>query len=305
MTKGIGKLMLACAALVALGSAGDARAAQYLTHNYSIAGVAGQSATPDTSYTQASVAPLTTSSNATFGLFGVVAESATWAQAVTGAVRASAVATGSSAGTECCTFAGGGGTAYAWAEYQDVMVLNAAGVLVGTPGTVTVRFDTTGAAAPKAEGQGSSASAGWRSYAWVGSEVASEGYFAVKTGASGVVVLENGGFGPSFLTFNVVYGQPIAVRLRVEASGQATVPLAFAADASGVSNLSNTFVWSGIQSATAGGTTLRSFTATSPDTGFDFKAGFNAVPEPGTWAVMILGFGLTGAALRRRTAALA
>jgi len=32
---------------------------------------------------------------------------------------------------------------------------------------------------------------------------------------------------------------------------------------------------------------------------------FNAVPEPGTWALMILGFGLTGAAMRRRRVALA
>lgn len=33
-----------------------------------------------------------------------------------------------------------------------------------------------------------------------------------------------------------------------------------------------------------------------------FTATFNAVPEPGTWALMIGGFGLAGAALRRRRA---
>jgi hypothetical protein len=30
-----------------------------------------------------------------------------------------------------------------------------------------------------------------------------------------------------------------------------------------------------------------------------------AVPEPGTWAMMILGFGIAGASLRRRRAAFA
>jgi hypothetical protein len=36
---------------------------------------------------------------------------------------------------------------------------------------------------------------------------------------------------------------------------------------------------------------------------FDFNTGvlsFNGVPEPKTWMSMILGFGLLGAALRRR-----
>jgi hypothetical protein len=33
-----------------------------------------------------------------------------------------------------------------------------------------------------------------------------------------------------------------------------------------------------------------------------FKAGFGAVPEPTSWALMICGFGLAGAALRRRRA---
>ena len=36
-----------------------------------------------------------------------------------------------------------------------------------------------------------------------------------------------------------------------------------------------------------------------------FKAGFGAVPEPTSWALMICGFGLVGAALRRRRAAVA
>jgi hypothetical protein len=37
----------------------------------------------------------------------------------------------------------------------------------------------------------------------------------------------------------------------------------------------------------------------------NFTVGANAVPEPGTWLMMILGFGAVGAALRRRALALA
>lgn len=42
---------------------------------------------------------------------------------------------------------------------------------------------------------------------------------------------------------------------------------------------------------------LQGFTASSVGT---FGAGPSAVPEPGTWALMILGFGLVGATMRRR-----
>ena len=34
----------------------------------------------------------------------------------------------------------------------------------------------------------------------------------------------------------------------------------------------------------------------------DWNISYNAVPEPGTWALMIGGFGLAGALLRRRRA---
>lgn len=36
-----------------------------------------------------------------------------------------------------------------------------------------------------------------------------------------------------------------------------------------------------------------------------FKASFGAVPEPATWALMILGFGVVGGAMRRRQSATA
>lgn len=53
------------------------------------------------------------------------------------------------------------------------------------------------------------------------------------------------------------------------------------------------------------GFTSVTFSATAPDDGIDFdrlvyKGG--AVPEPATWAMMIMGFGMVGFAARRRTA---
>lgn len=39
--------------------------------------------------------------------------------------------------------------------------------------------------------------------------------------------------------------------------------------------------------------------------GGEIRGDFAAIPEPGTWALMITGFGLTGMAIRRRRAALA
>jgi len=47
------------------------------------------------------------------------------------------------------------------------------------------------------------------------------------------------------------------------------------------------------------GDALASFLA-FPDGGVNVAAVFNAVPEPATWALMILGFGAAGTALRRR-----
>ena len=51
---------------------------------------------------------------------------------------------------------------------------------------------------------------------------------------------------------------------------------------------------SGLSRGTSGGVAVRSF-----ETSFD-TIGIGAVPEPASWAMMIAGFGLVGAAMRRR-----
>ena len=48
-----------------------------------------------------------------------------------------------------------------------------------------------------------------------------------------------------------------------------------------------------------------SFNGGIDDLTFTVDAGGSAVPEPSSWALMIAGFGVTGAAMRRRKAALA
>ena len=44
---------------------------------------------------------------------------------------------------------------------------------------------------------------------------------------------------------------------------------------------------------------------TAANPGGEIRGQVNAVPEPGSWALLIAGFGLTGAAMRRRRRALA
>lgn len=53
-----------------------------------------------------------------------------------------------------------------------------------------------------------------------------------------------------------------------------------------------------------GGATTYFATAHVDAAGTLVSVTYGSVPEPGTWATMLLGFGLAGAALRRRTAAL-
>lgn len=64
----------------------------------------------------------------------------------------------------------------------------------------------------------------------------------------------------------------------------------------------STGIGSGWGGAFGGAVDNISFTANGKTTSYNFEVAQGAVPEAGTWALMILGFGAAGAMLRRRTA---
>ena len=109
-------------------------------------------------------------------------------------------------------------------------------------------------------------------------------------------------------SFQVVFGQSneIVMSLQTRAGAGALVNYAGSAEtrsAAFTSDFGSTLTWEGIRDLTIDGHSVTEFSAISSDTGFDFRQGFSAVtpvPEPTTWAVMIVGFGLAGVSLRRR-----
>ena len=71
------------------------------------------------------------------------------------------------------------------------------------------------------------------------------------------------------------------------------------------SDFGNTVEWGGLQSAfTNTGQNVTGSTTISSATGYDYQS-TPGVPEPATWAMMIIGFGAAGSMIRRRKAAVA
>lgn len=279
-------------------------AASYMTHNFALAGIGGEGPAGISVYSPPSPTPISTSETNGYEASGVNVSAVTSTTALTGAVKSSAFATATSSGAVCCTFAGGSARAYGWAEYQDMMILSAPGIAAGTSGKISANALITGATS--AQLSGGSIGLSWRTSVFVNGQYAYASYFAVGSGGN-LVVLDEGEYGSQPLTFDVLFGVPMAVALRVETGVEPTVGLATPGFATGASDLGSTLAWTGINGVSVGGVALTDFSAVSPTSGFDFRKGFGAtpdepvaaVPEPGTWAMLIIGFGLIGSAARR------
>jgi hypothetical protein len=92
--------------------------------------------------------------------------------------------------------------------------------------------------------------------------------------------------------------------------GETAIPLAllYVEGALGGYDLQSDFLLNGLASRNLGSsynTTAGTFSFSSTAETATFEAKLGAVPEPAAWALMIAGFGLTGAMLRRRRAAFA
>lgn len=230
---------------------------------------------------------------------GAQAASSSSATAGVGAVHASSTAIAASSG--CCSTARG--SSLAFASYADSFVLGSSTIAPGTVGVLSFDILANGFADGGGTGPAWAGASYWVARAIVNGTTYQTSFEHRATGALGATNTGDD-FGLYTFAANVVFGQPVSVQLLVD-----TGAIAQAAAGGNVAqfsaDLSHTVSWEGIRSLTVGGLKVTDFTAVSGDTGFDFASGYGAggiagVPEPSTWAMLILGFAGCGAVLRRR-----
>jgi hypothetical protein len=230
---------------------------------------------------------------------GAQAASSSSATAGLGAVHASSTAVAASSG--CCSTARG--SSVASASYADSFVLGSSTIAAGTLGVLSFDILADGIADGGGTGPAWQGVSYWVARAIVNGTVYQKTFEHRATGATGVTNTGDD-FGLYTFAVNVVFGQPVSVQLLVDTGAIAQV-----APGSNVAqfdaDLSHTVSWEGIRSLTVSGGEVTDFTAVSGDTGFDFARGYGAgavtgVPEPQTWAMLVLGFAGSGAVLRRR-----
>jgi hypothetical protein len=230
---------------------------------------------------------------------GAQAASSSSATAGLGAVHASSTAVAASSG--CCSTARG--SSVASASYADSFILGSSTIAPGTLGVLSFDILASGIADGGGTGPAWAGVSYWIARAIVNGTVYQTSFEHRATGALGVTDTGDD-FGLYTFAANVVFGQPVSVRLLVDIGAIAQVaPGGNTAEFS--ADLSHTVSWEGIRSLTVGGVEVTDFTAVSGDTGFNFARGYGAggvtgVPEPSVWAMLVLGFAGLGAVLRRR-----
>lgn len=234
------------------------------------------------------------------------AASSSAASAEVGAVHASSTARADAFATGCCTSAQAGSGAYA--EYNDTLILHSDTIADGTIAQLTANIFVNGSAGGVYDGQFWSGNVWWRATTALNGQAFVDGFSSSGNAANGFTNSGSNTFGLRTFVFDVVFGQAANVILRVETGAGAGAGGFGANYADFASDLGHTVSWKGIAGLTVDGHAVTDFTAISPDTGFDFVAGFrgagNAVPEPSTWAMLLLGFAGVGAKVRRRRVAI-
>lgn len=230
---------------------------------------------------------------------GAQAASASSATAGIGAVHVYSTAVAAASG--CCASARGSSNAFA--SYTDSFVLGSSTVPVGSFAVLTFDILFNGTAGGGGSGAAWAGMSSWGGRTTANGTVYEKSFERSATGVLGVTTTGDD-FGLYAFTTNVVFGQAVSIQLLAYTDAIAQVG-AGNNSAQFTADLGHTVSWEGIRSLTVGGVEVTDFTAVSRDTGFDFASGYGAggvtgVPEPSTWAMLVLGFAGFGAALRRR-----
>ncbi|WP_296595704.1 PEPxxWA-CTERM sorting domain-containing protein [Phenylobacterium sp.] len=228
------------------------------------------------------------------------ASSSSSAQAQVGAVHAFSTGSAEAFAPGCCTSASG--TSSAYAEYNDTFLLRSNAFADGTVATITADILVNGSAGGVYSGDFWSGSVFWRATTALNGQSYVDAYSSQGNATNGFIT-SGSAFGLRTVTFDVVFGQAANVILRVETIASASAGGFGPNSAVFTSDLGHTVSWQGISKLVVAGQEITDYTAVSPDTGFDFVRGFEAqaaVPEPASWALMILGFGLMGHTVRAR-----
>jgi hypothetical protein len=255
---------------------------------------------------KSAAAPTTSSSSSLTDRSGdqaAIAASNSVATAEVGAVHAYSTARADAFAPGCCTSALASSSAYA--EYNDTFILHSDTIADGTIGQLTANILVNGDAGGDFGGQFWNGTVSWRATTALNGQSFVNGYSSTGDGTNGFTTSGSNTFGMRTLVFDVVFGQAANMFLRVETTASAGAGGFGVNYADFSSDLGHTVSWAGIGGLTVGGLAVTDFTAVSPDTGFDFVSGFGAdtaVPEPSTWAMLLMGFAGLGAMARRRLA---
>lgn len=199
--------------------------------------------------------------------------------------------------------------------FSDAFVLSGANLVLGGTGILTVAFRVSGSLGGSGQGAGGlddglgrGAAANWEaSFSLDGQSdgVRWEGYQSLSVEPQGSVWGGDAAPGTFVFDLPVVFGETLYLSISGEVEARTGVGALFPGpafvEALAAASLGNTIAWGGILALTdANGAPLSDFSAISPDTGFDYRNAYVAVPEPGTSALVLTSLVALARARQRR-----